>query len=268
MGYEHIKSVVMCLPEEEYFEVYDFKKHNFSAPVNRQKALIQFNNLKNILISLGVKVFQIKELEGHPNSVFTRDTAVVLRGGFIKLRMGLPSRRGEEEWMSNFLLNAGIPQIAEVKPPLTAEGGDIIIGDNIAFIGVSTRTNESGTRFIASILSEIYHMDIEIVHLAGPYLHLGGAMSLVGEHSVLYCKNTLSKEMFEKHGLQPIGIECNEFIGGNVIGINNKDVIVSQTNQIAAEALLENGFTVHQIELSEFVNGNGGPSCMILPFEY
>jgi len=267
MGYGSIKSAVMCFPKEEYFSVRDFALHNFSSVVNREKAIEQFKKLKETLLRLGVEVYQIKELGGHPNSVFTRDTAVVLKKGFIKLRMGLLSRRGEENWMANFLLSLGIPEIAEVKAPLTVEGGDVIVGDNFAFIGVSSRTNREGAQFI-SLVFEKLNYQTEIVQFTGPYLHLGGAMSLVGRNSVIYCKNAFSGKVFRKYGLNTIPIDCNEFIGGNVIGVDEKNVIVSENNNVAAEALAIHGFTVHLLDLDEFVKGNGGPSCMILPVNY
>ncbi len=267
MGYGFIKSAVMCFPEEEFFSVRDFTLHNFASVVNREKAIKQFDRLKETLLRLGVDVRQVKELEGHPNSVFTRDTAVVLKEGFIKLRMGLLSRRGEESWMSNFLHSLGIPEIAEVKAPLTVEGGDVIVGDNFAFIGVSSRTNRKGAQFISSILGKLNYQT-EIVKFSGPYLHLGGAMSLVGRDSVLYCKGAIPEGMIGKYELNLIPIECNEFIGGNVIGVDEKNVIVSENNNVAAEALAIHGFAVHLIDLSEFVKGNGGPSCMILPVNH
>ena len=267
MGYGSIKSAVMCFPEEEYFSVRDFALHNFASIINREKAIEQFKKLKETLLRLGVEVYQIKELVGHPNSVFTRDTSVVLKEGFIKLRMGLPSRRGEEDWMANFLLSLNIPEIAKIKAPLTVEGGDVIVGDGFAFIGISSRTNREGAQFISSVFEKLNYQ-AEIIQFTGPYLHLGGAMSLVGRDSVLYCKDALPEDIFEKYKLNPIPIGCSEFIGGNVIGIDEKNVIVSENNSVAAEALAIRGFTVHLIDLSEFVKGNGGPSCMILPVRY
>ena len=267
MGYGAIKSAAMCIPEEEYFSVHNFALHNFASIINKEKAIKQFNRLKETLIRLGVKVQQVKELGGHPNSVFTRDTAVVLKEGFIKLRMGLSSRRGEESWMANFLQSLGIPEIAEVKVPLTAEGGDVVVGDGFAFIGVSSRTNREGAQFVSSILEKLNYQT-EIIEFSGPYLHLGGAVSLVGTNSVLYCKEAIPESVVRKYGLNLMPIECNEFIGGNVIGVDERNVIVSKNNTIATEALVESDFAVHLLDLSEFVKGNGGPSCMVLPINY
>ncbi|MCD6474488.1 MAG: hypothetical protein J7K47_06270 [Thermoplasmata archaeon] len=39
-------------------------------------------------------------------------------------------------------------------------------------------------------------------------------------------------------------------------------------NKAAREKLLQHGFIVHSIDLSEFIKGNGGPSCLILPLEW
>jgi N-dimethylarginine dimethylaminohydrolase len=48
---------------------------------------------------LAAHVIDIPELANHPNSVFTRDTALRTPRGYVKLRLGLESRQNEEEWI-------------------------------------------------------------------------------------------------------------------------------------------------------------------------
>ena len=90
-----INKVIVCPPQTEYFNVEEEEKHNISEKANREKAIRQHIYLREILKNHGVEVINVEELEGHPNSVFTRDTAVSISRGFIKLRMGLDTRRGE-----------------------------------------------------------------------------------------------------------------------------------------------------------------------------
>jgi arginine deiminase len=44
-------------------------------------------------------------------------------------------------------------------------------------------------------------------------------------------------------------------------------VIVEASNIEAIDKLKKRNYRVHVIDLSEFVKGEGGPSCLILPVE-
>ena len=263
MEYGNLKKAILCRPEESYFSVKNHKSQNINSNIDRGKALLQFKNLKNTLAKLGVSIVNIPELKGHPNSVFVKDTAIVTRDSFIKLRMGLISRREEEEWMADFLKSLGLKEIGSINPPGTAEGGDIVIGEKVAFVGISSRTNENGAKQVSEILMNTGY-EVRIVKFKGPFLHIGGGMSLIGKNTILYCRNAFPEEFFK--GFKEILIDCDDFISGNVIAISEKEAVASKTNRKAIKILKTEGITVHELDLSEFIKGNGGPSCMVLPF--
>ena len=85
-------SVIICSPGTEYFQVSDTGKHNITSKSNPGNALSQHFVLKATLTESGFEVFDMPELNDHPNSVFTRDTSLVTPEGYIKLQMGLKSR--------------------------------------------------------------------------------------------------------------------------------------------------------------------------------
>ena len=264
MGYGNLKRAVLCDLKEIYFNAADSETYNLNKGINKEQALLQFGKLKDTLKETGVKIAEIPELEDHPNSVFVKDSAAITKNGFVKLRMGLETRIGEEEWMANFLKTIGLKEIGRVEPPGTAEGGDVIINGNYAFIGISDRTNENGAKQVSEILMNTGY-EVRIAKFKGPYLHIGGGMTLIGENTVLHCINSYPKGFFE--GFNEIIVTCNDFIGGNVIAISEKEVIASKTNRKVTDILQAKGIVVHKLDLSEFVKGNGGPSCMILPIE-
>ena len=122
------------------------------------------------------------------------DTAVSLNDGYIKLRMGLASRRGEDEWMAGILENLGLEKLGEIKAPGTAEGGDIIVAYPYAFIGYSERTNKEGIIQLEKIFKGLGY-ESRIMRIPSEYLHLGGIMTFIGEDRVLACENgILEKE--------------------------------------------------------------------------
>jgi dimethylargininase len=230
----------------------------------RAKAIEQHRRLCGLMRQSGARVITLKELAGHPNSVFARDSSLVMPEGYIKLRMGLRTRRGEEDWMAAALDSLGVPCAGEIRPPGTVEGGDIILAGKVAFVGESERTNASGVKQLSRFL-EAMDYEVRVIILPPPHLHIGGAMSLVGPKAVLCCRGLFPKSYF--NGFETISISCSHFVSGNVICLAKKEVIVEQKNKVAAKALRDSGYKVHSVDLSEFVKGRGGPTCLILPVE-
>ena len=94
---ESLKRVVVCTPKHEYARASNFEKHNIGELGNPKVAIQQHDTLKSKLSEFGAEVIDIPELDEHPNSVFTRDTALCTPRGYIKLRLGLRNstrRRG------------------------------------------------------------------------------------------------------------------------------------------------------------------------------
>ena len=261
---DRLLRVVVCSPETEYFQIGNLEEHNITQISNREKAKRQHNSLKSRLRHSGARVINIPELPGHPNSVFTRDTAVCTPEGYIELRMGLPSRRGEEDWMAEFLSSLGYHRAGTIEEPGTVEGGDVILRDRVAFIGSSRRTNKKGIKQISALLKKMQY-EIRVANVPSTYLHLGGAMSILGRGYILCCKGVFPEAFL--NGFKVIEVHSQTFVSGNVITLGNEEIIAEVSNVEATQKLKQNGFTVHVIDLSEFIKGTGGPSCLIMPLE-
>jgi len=118
----------------------------------------------------------------------------------------------------------GHGKIGEIKGNASCEGGDVILAGEVAFIGHSSRTNEEGIRQLKNILENIGY-DVRVATVAKPFLHLGGMMSIVG-NTILHCHHEFPDGFFD--GFEEIIIECDSFIGGNVIYTGKRKVIVEK----------------------------------------
>ncbi len=261
---DRLTRVVVCTPMREYFRVDDPGAHNIRTVASRERALEQHHALKSVLRDFGCEVIDVPELDGHPNSVFTKDTAVCTPRGYVKVRMGLETRRGEEEWMARVLDGLGEPRVGQISMPGTVEGGDVILAGDVAFVGRSTRTNEEGIQQLSGILRAMGY-EVRVAHVPEPFLHIGGAMTVVGDRTVLCCRGVFPPGFFE--GFETIEIPAGGFISGNVIHLGDGEVIAERSNWKAIDALKAHGYKVHELDLSEFVKGTGGPSCLIMPVE-
>ncbi len=256
-----LTKVVVCQPLTEFYVDANIDKHNIIQVADKNIAIFQHNELIKTMRAFGTTVHLISELKGHPNSVFTKDTSTVTPEGYIHLKMGLPSREKEDLWMSEFLSELDEPCIGEIKSPGTVEGGDVILAGETAFVGISTRTNENGAKQILEIFKKI-GIKTRICNVPPPFLHIGGAMTLIGTDHVLCCKNVFPDSFFD--GFKTTEIDNRNFISGNVIALGNCEVIVEKRNIPAIDILESEKYKVHPLDLSEFVKGNGGPSCLIM----
>lgn len=258
----NLKRVVVCPPQQEYFLITDRGAHNITELADKDIAIVQYALLVETMRNFGADVLIIDELPGHPNSVFTQDTAVASPGGYIKLKMGIKTRRDEESWMSDFLNSKGVPCVGKIEDPATIEGGDVILAGNIAFVGISTRTNHEGAKQIGSLLTK-QGFEVRIANVQSPFLHIGGAMSVVDIDTILSVEGVFPDGYFQ--GFKVISVPNDGFISGNVITLGNRELIINKENKAAIKRLRESGFILHEVDLSEFTKGTGGPSCLIMP---
>lgn len=259
-----LTKVVVSRPVKAFYEVANTQHHNISQLADRERALKQHDLLTETMRDFGAEVIFVDELEGHPNSVFTKDCITVVPGGYVQLRMGLPTRAGEPAWMAAFLDQLGEPLVGRIEAPGTVEGGDVILAGKTAFVGLSSRTNIQGAVQLEKLLAQ-YGIETRMAHIPPLYLHIGGAMTLVSPHEVLYCQGVFPEGYFD--GFQQIEVVGGDLISGNVIALGNKEIISDARNVVTNEALRLAGYKVHALDLSEFVKGNGGPSCLMLSLE-
>jgi dimethylargininase len=247
-----------------YFDPAQHPTANIPERPDRHRTVHQHRALKATLKAFGCEVIDVPGLPDHPNCVFTRDVALCTPEGHLKLRMGLPARRGEEEWMSRALASAGEPCLGEISAPGTVEGGDVILAGSVAFVGISGRTNRDGARELATILKRLGY-EVRVAPVAG-YLHIGGAMSVIGPRRVLCCRGAFPEGFFD--GFETVEVTSTGPGTGNVICLDEKELIANAAeNSDVVRTLERYDIRVHALDLSEFRKGAAGPTCLILPVE-
>lgn len=264
---DRLTRVVVSTPRREYFQISDPRAHNVNEVADPAKTLAQHRELVTAMERSGVVVVDAPELSGHPNSVFTRDVSLVTPRGYVQLRMGLPTRRGEEAWMASLLESSGEPRAGRIEPPGTVEGGDVILAGRVAFVGQSDRTNADGVRQLSEILRKLdYEVRVAPLARREGYLHLGGAMSAIAPERVVACKRDYPAGFFD--GFEVVWVERRGPSSANVICLGPNQLLANEAeNRETMEALDAKGARVEGVDLSEFRKGAGGPTCLILPVE-
>lgn len=260
---DRLKRVVVCSPRSEYFDVDNLKAHNIKEVADRKKAIVQHAALRSFLKSFDCEVIDVEELPGHPNSVFTRDMAVITPKGYIKMSMGIMTRRGEEEWMARTLDSLGEPCAGKISPPGTVEGGDVIVCGSVTFIGRTQRTNDEGIEQISAIFEDM-HYEVRILSLPSTYLHLDQTVGVFGPRRLICCDGLFPQATFR--GFETLRFPCKEF-NVNFICLSENEILAPAANAGIIKKARELGIRVHVLDLWEFAKGTGGPNCLIMPLE-
>jgi len=223
-------------------------------------ALRQHEAYINALTKCGLKVTVLPPDENFPDSTFVEDTALLTSKCAIVTNPGAPSRKGEVDDIKNIISNYYL-NIEEIKSPGTAEAGDIMMVGDHYYIGLSERTNEDGATQIITILNKYGYSGSAI--FLKDVLHLKTGVAYLENNNLVACGEFLHEEEFRKFKF--IEIDEDESYAANCIWVNDK-IIIPQGFPKAKEKIINAGYSVLEVDVSEFRKLDGGLSCLSLRF--
>lgn len=232
---------------------------NLGIP-NYELALKQHSAYIDALKSCGLEVIVLPPDENYPDSTFVEDVALLTNKCAIITNPGAKSRKGEVVNIRD-IIKKYYSNIEQVKNPGTVEAGDIMMVGSHFFIGLSERTNEDGAKQMISIL-EKYGKTGSLVNLE-KVLHLKTGLAYLENNNLVACGEFLTKNVFKKFNI--IEIDESESYSANCIWVNNK-VIIPSGYPNAKERILDAGYTIVELDMSEFKKLDGGLSCLSLRF--
>ena len=205
----------------------------------------------------GVELIELPDDEAYPDSCFVQDTAVVAGDLAVIARPGAPSRRGEEEAVRRAL--QGRKRLAEIQPPGTLEGGDVLVIGTRLFVGLSARTNRAGFAQLRDLL-ELEGATVESLPV-GESLHLLSDCTYLGRGVLLATAACVELPAFA--GLEHIRVPPEEAYAANALAVD--EFVIFPAGYPRTEALVrEHGFTMLPVPLSEFAKADGGATCLSL----
>ncbi len=144
-------------------------------------ALKQHDAYCEALIKCGLELITLDADTNFPDSCFVEDTAVVTNNFGIITRPGDKRRLGEEVEIKK-VLEPLLP-LHYIKERGTLDGGDIMQADKHFFIGLSDRTNLSGSKQLKEILAK-YNYDVSAIPMCN-ILHLKTGINYLGDNNIL-----------------------------------------------------------------------------------
>jgi dimethylargininase len=221
------------------------------------KAMEQHAAYCDALIRCGVELTVLEADERYPDGCFVEDTAVVNSRVVVISRPGAASRMGEEEEIAQVL--AGFGATESITPPGTLEGGDVLRAENHYYIGLSARTNAEGASQLSAIL--LKHGFTTSVIRVEEGLHLKSDIAYLGKG------NFISTPVFSAiaHPANTILLDQDEYYSANCLRVNDY-LLIPKGFPKSRMKILELGYEIIELEMSEFRKMDGGLTCLSLLF--
>lgn len=230
------------------------------GPPDYEHALVQHAEYVEALKACGLEISVLEADERYPDSTFVEDVALLAGECAIIMNPGAPSRRGETADIKK-VLRAHYPNLEEVREPGTVEGGDILRAGSQFYIGLSQRTNESGARQVIDILGT-YGMRGSVIRLER-VLHLKTGVAYLEHNNLVACGEFLAKEDFRRFNI--LRIDDPESYAANCLWVNDR-VLMPKGYPRARQTIESAGYSIIEVDVSEFRKLDGGLSCLSLRF--
>lgn len=208
----------------------------------------------------GLTVTVLEALEDYPDSCFVEDVALCTPACVVLTKPGAPTRRGEVQHMAQHVAHF-YDQVEKIEPPGELEAGDIMMVGNHYYIGLSKRTNESGALQLLDILQK-YNLSGSLVAMSET-LHLKTGVSYLEHNNLLACGEFVDSAEFQEFNI--IEIDQQQAYSANSVWINDM-VLVPAGFAGTTSTVQRAGYTVREVDVSEFEKLDGGLSCLSLRF--
>lgn len=214
----------------------------------------------NALEFCGLNIHIINENEEFPDSVFVEDTAVIAGEIAIITNPGALSRRRETDEIE-IALKKFFKKTEKIRDPGTVDGGDVMLIENIFYIGLSGRTNRSGIDQFKKIV-EKRDFVCKTVPLSN-FLHLKTGVSYLGKNTILTAGELINSPLFT--GFNRIEISDDDSYSANSIRVNEY-IIIPADFKNTRKKIENRGFKTVEVDVSEFRKIDGGLSCLSIRF--
>lgn len=210
------------------------------------------------LRAAGLAVQELEPLEDFPDAIFVEDPALVFTEGAILLRPGAPSREAEGQYLRD-TLRSRFPRVLEQTQGY-ADGGDVLVMPDRAWIGLSARTDRTGAQALGLLLQEL-GIRWQVAETPPEVLHLKTASSLVDEETVLATAPLVASGIFASYRV--LEVPAGEEGGANVLRVCDTLLVGSGYPRLA-DLLDGHGATVVVLPNAEIAKIDAGFTCMSL----
>jgi N-dimethylarginine dimethylaminohydrolase len=257
--------ILMCAPDYYGIE-YEINpwmdRRNASDPAESRA---QWWALHAALRTLGVVVERVEPVAGLPDLVFTANAGLVYRNTFVVSRFRHSVRQGEAPYFERWARAHGF-DVVTLPPHLHFEGaGDALFCGETLFAGYRYRSDARAHQWIGARLG-VPVLPLELVDPR--YYHLDTCFCPIADNAAIYYPgafddygNSVLRErvdtLIEVAADEAVSFSCNAVVVG-------RTVLLNEGAPKLAHRLLDWGFAVRPVRLTEFIKAGGSAKCLTL----
>ncbi len=175
------------------------------------KLRAQHDSMVDVFKREGIEVHYLDgqgQTDGMLKAVYTRDSALMVKGGAIVCRMAPRIRQGEEMVVTRTLAKLGVPILRTIHSTGMLEGGSFAwINPKTAVVGRSIRINNEAIEQLDDVLKR-QGVELLVVDLNGYTIHIDGSFVMVDKDLALVDATQLPYWFLEK--LRELGVDTVE----------------------------------------------------------
>jgi len=230
----------------------------------------QHDNLTSALKAEGVEIVDVVDPLPHlTKTIYTRDTAVIVKGGAVLCRFGIDYRRGEELPIMRTFAKIGMPILHTIHGAGLMEGGSFLwLNEKTAAVSIGHRSNHEGARQLEGVLQTL-GVELLCVDNTGYGLHIDGSLVMLQPDLAIAVVHELPWWFLDK--LKDMGVHIIEAVeedgwqSVNCLAVSPGRVIIPDHTERTAEKLIKAGIEVIPIKYDEIPKGGGAIHCSTLP---
>uniref|UniRef100_A0A0N5A3S4 Amidinotransferase n=1 Tax=Parastrongyloides trichosuri TaxID=131310 RepID=A0A0N5A3S4_PARTI len=237
--------------------------------VDREKAMTQWIELKNVIEKEGVEVLVLDQVNGLPDMVFTCNSGLVYKNKVYLAKFRYPQRAGEEKHFRKWFKDNNFEIYGDKYEECFEGGGDAFFSDyKTLWAGYGQRTDKKVYEKIKNMGNDEFEIVIcELVH--PKFYHMDTCMSPYSDTGCLWYPPAFSKASQDKiREKLPNSIEIDDdealaFVC-NAICIRKTIISPIGIKESTKKKLNEQGFKVKEVDMSEFMKSGGGCQCLVM----
>jgi N-dimethylarginine dimethylaminohydrolase len=235
-----------------------------------EKLQAQHDAITTALKNEGIRVEYIENTSNDTTkSIFTRDPAIVVKGGAIVGRMARQMRRGEERRITQKMASLGMPILHTIHGTGLLEGASFAwLDEENAALALSVAGNEEGARQVGEVL-KTQGVNLITVDNHGYDIHIDGAIVMIDRGRALIDSSGLPY-WFTKT-LRDLKIDCiekhpdDDGLGVNCLAVEPGKLLMASIAEKTIRILEKEGITVIPVDVGEIAKNGGGIHCSTLP---
>ena len=233
-------------------------------PADRERALVQWTQLRGQLLALGHRVHDMPAQPGLPDLVFTANGGLVVDGRALVPRFRHRERAREAQHFAAAFRTLGIRHVRLASFTNEGEGDFRLVGGHI-LAGHGLRSDRHAAREV----SDFFRLPVVPLRLIDPrFYHLDTALAVLDDNTIAYWPGAFDgagQAALRRH--YPDAVTAAEAevsqLGLNMIS-DGRNVIMSAGCTTLRSKIEERGFDVVELPIDEFRKAGGGPKCCVL----